>query len=175
MEKNCWDKLYETYEGDSAVKEIHLEMLIARYENLRMTEDQSFDKFYLELTEIINQSEALGVTRDDKTIVSKILRCLPSKFNGIKSSIREGANFDTMTPEKLAGKLKVHEIEENDHIPNKEKVLEKGVAFLGKRSHRAPEDSSGGESTQDETDEAIDREIELMTRHFKNILKVKSK
>ena len=42
-----------TYEGMKKVKDIKLQMLTTRFEELKMSEDESFDSFYSKLNEVV--------------------------------------------------------------------------------------------------------------------------
>ena len=44
--KEAWQILETTYEGTKKVKDINLQMLTTRFEELRMSEDESFNSFY---------------------------------------------------------------------------------------------------------------------------------
>ena len=51
--KEAWQILKNTYEGTKKVKDTKLQMLITRFEELRMSEDESFDSFYNKLNEVV--------------------------------------------------------------------------------------------------------------------------
>ena len=42
-----------TYEGTKKVEDTKLQMLTTRFEELRMSEDESFDSFYIKLNEVV--------------------------------------------------------------------------------------------------------------------------
>ena len=42
-----------TYEGTKKVKDTKLQMLTTRFEELKMSEDESFDSFYGKLNEVV--------------------------------------------------------------------------------------------------------------------------
>ena len=44
--KVAWTILETTYEGTKKVKDIKLQMLATRFEELKMGDDESFDSFY---------------------------------------------------------------------------------------------------------------------------------
>ena len=44
--KEAWEILETTYEGTKKVKDTKLQMLTTRFEELKMSEDESFDSFY---------------------------------------------------------------------------------------------------------------------------------
>ena len=47
--KEVWEILETTYEGTKKVKDTKLQMLITRFEELKMSEDESFNSFYSKL------------------------------------------------------------------------------------------------------------------------------
>ena len=51
--KEAWQILKTTYEGTKKVKDTKLQMLITQFEELRMSEDESFDSFYNKLNEVV--------------------------------------------------------------------------------------------------------------------------
>ena len=62
------------YEGTKKVKDIKLQMLTTRFEELEMSEDESFDSFYSKLNEVVIGKFNLGEKTEDTKIVGKILR-----------------------------------------------------------------------------------------------------
>ena len=63
-----------TCEGTKKVKDTKLQMLITRFEELKMSEDESFDSFYSKLNEVDVSKLNLGEKTEDSKIVRKILR-----------------------------------------------------------------------------------------------------
>ena len=51
--KEAWQILETTYKGTKKVKDTKLQMLITRFEEIRMSEDESFDSFYSKLNEVV--------------------------------------------------------------------------------------------------------------------------
>ena len=62
-----------TYEGTKKVKDTKLQMLTTWFEELKISEDESFDSFYSELNEVIIGKFNLGEKTEDSKIVRKIL------------------------------------------------------------------------------------------------------
>ena len=58
--KEAWDVLQITHEGTHTVKTSKIQMLTTRFEELRMSEDESFDSFIAKLSDIVNLFRALG-------------------------------------------------------------------------------------------------------------------
>ena len=51
--KEAWEILETTYESTKKVKDTRLQMLTTRFEELKMSEDESFDSFYSKLNELV--------------------------------------------------------------------------------------------------------------------------
>ena len=71
--KEVWQVLETTYEGAKKVKDTKLQMLTTRFEELKMSEDESFDSFYGKLNEVVIGKFNLGEKTEDSKIVRKIL------------------------------------------------------------------------------------------------------
>ena len=51
--KEAWQILETTYEGTKKVKDTKLQMLTTRFEELKISEDDSFDSFYGKLNKVV--------------------------------------------------------------------------------------------------------------------------
>ena len=71
--KEAWQILEITYEGTKKVKDTKLPMLTTQFEELKMSEDESFDSFYSKLNEVVIGKFNLGEKTKDSKIVNKIL------------------------------------------------------------------------------------------------------
>ena len=71
--KEAWQILETTYEGTKKVKDTKLQMLTTRFEELKMSEDESFDSFYGNLNEVVIGKFNLGEKTEDSKVVRKIL------------------------------------------------------------------------------------------------------
>ena len=76
----AWNILQTVHEGTKAVKINKLQQLISRFENFRMADDETFDKFNAKLNDIVNLTFNLGEVYDQPKIVRKILRYLTEDF-----------------------------------------------------------------------------------------------
>ena len=81
--------LETTYEGTKKVKDTKLQMLTTRFEELKMSEDESFDSFYGKLNEVVIGKFNLGEKTKDSKIVRKILRSLLESFRVKVTAIEE--------------------------------------------------------------------------------------
>ena len=51
--KETWAILYTTYEGTKVVKDSKFQRLTTSFEEIKMEENESFDKFYAKLKDIV--------------------------------------------------------------------------------------------------------------------------
>ena len=65
-----------TYEGIKKVKDTKLQMLTTHFEELKMSEEKSFESFYGKLNEVVIGKFNLGEKIENSKIVRNILRSL---------------------------------------------------------------------------------------------------
>ena len=94
-----------TYEGTKKVKDTKLQMLTTCFEELKMSEDKSFDSFYGKLNEVVIGKFNLGEKTDDSKTIRKILRSLPKSFHAKVTAIDESKDLDDIKVQKLIGSL----------------------------------------------------------------------
>ena len=76
----AWQILETTYEDTKKVKDTKLQMLTTGFEELKISEDESFDSFYGKLNEVVIGKLNLGEKTEDSKVVRKILRSLLESF-----------------------------------------------------------------------------------------------
>ena len=108
--KEAWQILETTYEGTKKVKDTKLQMLTTRFEELKMSEDESFDSFYGKLNEMVIGKFNLGEKTEDSKIVRKILRSLPESFCAKVTTIEESKNLDDIKVQELIGSFQTYEL-----------------------------------------------------------------
>ena len=87
--KEAWTILQTTYEGTKVVKDSKLQRLTTCFEEIKMEEDESFNKFYAKLKDIVNSAFNLGETIPEPKIVRKVLRSLPERIHAKITAIEE--------------------------------------------------------------------------------------
>ena len=92
--KEAWQILETTYEGTKKVKDTKLQMLTTRFDELKMSEDESFDSFYNKLNEVVIGNFNLGEKIEDLKVVRKFLRSLPKSFRAKVTAIEESKVLD---------------------------------------------------------------------------------
>ena len=101
--KEAWQILETTYEGTKKVKDTKLQMLTTRFEELRMSEGESFDSFYSKLNEVVISKFNLGEKTKDSKVVWKILHSLPESFHVKVTAIEESKDLDEIKVQELIG------------------------------------------------------------------------
>ena len=103
--KEAWEILETTYEGTKKVKDTKLQMLTTRFEELKISKDESFDSFYSKLNEVVVGKFNLGEKTKDSKIVRKILRSLQESFRAKVTAIEESKDLDDIKVQELVGSL----------------------------------------------------------------------
>ena len=103
--KEAWEILETTCKGTKKVKDTKLQMLTTQFEELKMSEDESFDSFYSKLNEVVVSKFNLGEKTEDSKIVRKILRSLPESFRAKVTAIEESKDLDDINVQELIGSL----------------------------------------------------------------------
>ena len=80
------------------------------FEEIRMDDDEGFDKFYAKLKDIVNSTFNLGEKIPESKIVRKILRSLPERFHAKITTIEELKDIDSIPLTKLIRNLQTYEL-----------------------------------------------------------------
>ena len=118
-----------TYEGTKNVKDTKLQMLTTRSEELKMSEDESFDSFYSKLNEVVVGKFNLGEKMEDSKIVRKIFRSLPESFHAKVIAIEESKDLDEVKVQELVGSLQTYELS----LPNQRKSKSLALKTVNER------------------------------------------
>ena len=108
--KEAWTILQTTYEGTKAIKDSKLQRLTTSLEEIKMEENESFDKFHAKLKDIVNSAFNLGETIPKPKIVRKVLRSLPERFHAKITAIEELKDIDKIPLTELVGNLQTYEL-----------------------------------------------------------------
>ena len=87
--KEIWDKLQSIYEGDKKIKEAKLQTYRAQFESLKMTNSETIDSYLLRDSEVVNSIRGLGEELKEESIVKKILRTLPARYDAKGAAIEK--------------------------------------------------------------------------------------
>ena len=80
------------------------------FEEIKMEEDESFDKFYAKLKDIVNSTLNLGETIPKPKVIRKVLRSLPKRFHAKITTIEESKDIDKIPLTELVGNLQTYEL-----------------------------------------------------------------
>jgi hypothetical protein len=108
--KESWQILETTYEDTKLVKSAKLQMLISRFEEIKMLEDETFKEFYSKISDLRNSMVSLRKTASDVKLIRKILRSLPKRFKIKVTTIEESKNLEEIRKEELVGSLQIYEL-----------------------------------------------------------------
>ena len=120
-----------------------------------MSDDESFDEFYVKLNDIVNFAYNLGEIYDQPKIVRKILRSLTKDFRPKVTVIIESKDVDSIPVDELVRSLQSHEL----NLPKTNKS--KSMAF------KSVDDVEIGGFN----DELSATEIAYLAKNFRNFLR----
>ena len=92
------------------MKDTKLQMLITRFEELKMSKDESSDSFYGKLNEVVIGKMNLGEKTEDSKVVRKILRSLLESFRAKVTTIEESKDLDEIKVQELIGSFQTYEL-----------------------------------------------------------------
>eukprot|EP00253_Pinus_taeda_P033983 PITA_33983 len=107
--KEAWQTLKTAYQGMEKVKTAKLQLLRKDFENLNMKESDNIDSFFTHVIGLVTQMRTHGEVLEERKIVEKLLRVLPSKFNVIVTTIEETKDFSNFSVDELHASLVTHE------------------------------------------------------------------
>ena len=148
-----------TYEGTKKVKDTKLQMLTTRFEELKMSEDESFDSFYSKLNEVVIGKFNLGEKTKDSKIVRKILRSLPESFRAKVTAIEESKDLDDIKVQELIGSLQTYELS----LPSQRKSKSLTLKTINERI----------ESHDSSDEDVVDKDVAYLMKNFRKFLKFK--
>jgi hypothetical protein len=93
-------------------------MLISRFEEIKMLEDETFGEFYSKMSDLRNLIMSLGKPISDVKLIRKILISLIERFRIKVTTIEESKDLEEMKIEELVGSLQTYELS----LPSVKKV-----------------------------------------------------
>ena len=159
MERKTWQILEMTYEGAKNVKDTKLQMLTMHFEELKMSEDESFDSFYRKLNEVVIGKFNLGEKTENSKIVRKILQSLSESFCAKVTTIEESKDLNEIKIQELIGSLQTYELS----LPSQRKSKSFALKIINERLE-----------AQDSSDEdEVEKEVAYLAKNFRKFLKFK--
>ena len=108
---SAWKILQTVYKGTKVVKINKLQQLKTRFENIRVSDNESFDEFYAKFNDIVNSAYNLSEIYDQPKIVRKILRSLTEDFRPKVTIITESKDVDSIPVDELVGSLHSYKLD----------------------------------------------------------------
>jgi hypothetical protein len=84
-------------------------MLISKFEEIKMQEEETFGEFYTKIGDLRNLMVSLGKQISDVKLIRKIRRSLPEHFRIKVTTIEESKDLEEMKIEELVGSLQTYE------------------------------------------------------------------
>ncbi|RAL41708.1 hypothetical protein DM860_008890 [Cuscuta australis] len=156
--KKAWEILETTHEGDERVKTAKIQILITKYESLRMDDKERIANFHGRVRELANEAENLKRPFTEDSLVLKVLRALPEAYAMDAKAIRQAHDIKNMTLDQLMGNLETIELQMNEEL--KRKKSDKPIAFHSLIN----EDENEDDVAQDED---FQEQLSLFTKQFK--------
>ena len=125
-------------------------MLTTRFEEVKMSDDESFDPFSGRLNEIVIAKLNIGEKIEDTKVVRKILRSLPKSFRAKVTVIKESKDLDEVKIQEHIGSLQTYELRLSSHKSSKSLALK----TINERN---------GDSSNEED---VEKEVALLTKNF---------
>eukprot|EP00253_Pinus_taeda_P009497 PITA_09497 len=107
--KEAWQTLKTTYQGMEKVKTAKLQLQRRDIENLCMKKSDNIDSFFTHVIGLVTQMRTHGEVLEERRIVEKLLRILPSKFDVIVTTIEETKDLSSFSVDELHVSLIRHE------------------------------------------------------------------
>lgn len=107
--KEAWDILETKLKGTNKVLVVKLQITKRKFENFQMKDSEPIAEFGSRISTLINHLKSNGEEYDEKSIVEKILRILPQKYDNLVMTIEEAKDFTTLTMDELMGNFQTHE------------------------------------------------------------------
>ena len=107
--KEAWATLKTEFQGSSKVITVKLQALRREFETSLMKNNESIQVFLARVSTIVAQMRSYGDQLQEETVVAKVLRSLPPKFDHVVAAIEESKDLSTFSFDELMGSLQAHE------------------------------------------------------------------
>ena len=118
-----------TYDVMKKVTDTKLQILTTRFEELKMSEDESLDSFYGKLNEVVIGKFNLSEKTEDSKIVRKILRLLLESFRAKVTTIEGSKDLGDIKFQELIGSLQTYELS----LPSQRKSKSLALKMINER------------------------------------------
>ncbi|GJS51428.1 hypothetical protein Tco_0624790 [Tanacetum coccineum] len=104
--KDIWQSLLITHQGNSQVKDNKIDLIVQKYEQFTILEEESIDSGFARFNTIINSLKALDEGFSSKNYVRKFLRALHPKWIAKVTAIEESKDLSSLALDELIDNLK---------------------------------------------------------------------
>ena len=127
---DMFESLKMTHEGNAQVKKSKALALIQKYEAFKVEESESIEAMFSRFQTLIAGLRVLnkGYTKADH--VKKIIRSLPRRWAPTVTAFKVSKDLNNVSLEELISALRSHEIELDEHEPQKKGKSEIGRAHV---------------------------------------------
>ena len=151
----AWKILQTVHEGTKVVKINKLQQLTTRFESIWTSKDESFEEFYVKLSDIVSSAFNLGEIYDQPKIVMRILRSLTEDFKLKVTVITKSKDMDFIHVDELVGSLLSYKLD----LPKTNKSKSMSLK------------SVDGVDDNGFDDEFSSTKIAYLTKNFRNFLR----
>eukprot|EP00253_Pinus_taeda_P024139 PITA_24139 len=142
--KEVWDKLVSLYDGDSKIKKENIQTHRREFKSLKMDDEEYIASYFLRVVEVVNSLKGLGEKIEESTVVQKLLRNIPNKFDSKVSAIDEMKELDTLKMDKLHGILTTYVIlKEGSELKGKHPLICFNYGRIGHYVAKCPHKHGG--------------------------------
>ena len=159
ISKEAWQILETTYKETKKVKDTKSQMLTTQFEELKMSENESFDSFYRKMNEVVIGKFNLGEKTEDSKIVRKILRSLPESFHAKVIAIAKSKDLNDIKVQELIDSLQTYELS----LPSQRKSKSLALKTINERI----------EAHDSSNEDVVDKDVAYLVKNFRKFLKFK--
>nr|GEX08163.1 DUF4219 domain-containing protein/UBN2 domain-containing protein [Tanacetum cinerariifolium] len=166
--KDIWQSLLIRHQGNSQVKDNKINLLVQKYEQFTLLEEESIDSGFARFNTIITSFKALDEGFSCKNYIRKFHRDLHPKWREKVMAIEESKDLSSLALDELIGNIKVNEVvmEKDSKIYRGKKERVKSISLKAKK------ESSDNETSTFKSD---DKEYAMVVRNFKKFFRRKGK
>ncbi|GJW22811.1 hypothetical protein Tco_0033433 [Tanacetum coccineum] len=134
------------FESNSQVNDIKIDLLVPKYEQFTILEEESIDSSFARFNTIITSLKALDKGFSSKNYVKKLLRALHPKWRAKVMEIEKSKDLSSLALDELIGNLKVHEVvmEKDSEIYRAKKERVKSISLKAKKDSSDDETLTSG-------------------------------
>ncbi|XP_057833888.2 uncharacterized protein LOC131044553 [Cryptomeria japonica] len=166
LAKEIWENLKSVFEGDEKTKQAKITNLKHKFENARISDDESIEDYIHRLNEIVNALSGIGGTLEESEVMMKIMETFPKIYKTKNYVIKESHDMYKYNEDQLLSSIFVFEIAELDKI---KKERREATLKVTKKPGEELEESED----MDEIEANIVRRLNRGTRNYKGNLPLK--